>query len=129
MRKLLTEKEIKLLARNPNVRAVSSAEIQYTKAFKLHFIKRYLEGDTPSNIFRNAGLKPEVLGYKRIERATYRWKRAYEAGNLAESDEDGARQLSPQTVLLTSLHERDMEIRRLRRQVQRLTKRIDKLTG
>ena len=125
MRKLFTDNEVSLLAKNPSVYAVSSVEIQYTNAFKLHFIQRYLEGDSPSEIFRAAGLDPELLGYKRIERATYRWKRAYEAGTLAAGGEADARQLPSRTLLLTRLRECDKEIQRLRRQVRRLSGQND----
>ena len=37
---------------------------------------RYLAGESPTKIFREAGLPPELVGYKRIERSVARWKDA-----------------------------------------------------
>lgn len=37
---------------------------------------RYLAGESPTKIFREAGLPPELIGYKRIERSVARWKAA-----------------------------------------------------
>ena len=35
-----------------------------------------LRGESPTKIFREAGLPPELVGYKRIERSVARWKDA-----------------------------------------------------
>lgn len=35
---------------------------------------RYAMGDRPVDIFRDNGIGPEVIGYKRIERCIARWK-------------------------------------------------------
>ena len=35
---------------------------------------RYNAGESPSAIFREAGLDPKLIGYKRVERCIARWK-------------------------------------------------------
>ena len=35
---------------------------------------RYNAGESPSAIFREAGLAPKLIGYKRVERCIARWK-------------------------------------------------------
>lgn len=39
-------------------------------------------GEKPGNIFRSAGFDLKILGSKRIERASYRWRESFEAGTL-----------------------------------------------
>lgn len=79
----LTSEEIALLCENPYVKAISNDRIRYTKEFKVHFMKEYLEGKKgPTQIFREAGFDTKVLGPKRIERAAAHWKEAYGTGTL-----------------------------------------------
>ena len=76
-RGILTEEEIKILSQNKYVEIVSSHSIKYTYKFKCHFITELQAGKKPTQIFREAGLDPAILGSKRIERATARWKESY----------------------------------------------------
>lgn len=78
----LTAEEIQILKENPNVLSVDEKRIVYTVEFKKHFMQEYLEGKRPTAIFREAGFTTELLGSKRIERSTARWKEAYYAGSL-----------------------------------------------
>lgn len=48
--------------------------IIYSEAFKRKCMQRYYAGETPSAIFRSAGLDPLLIGYKRIERCIARWR-------------------------------------------------------
>lgn len=68
-------KEMEALKENPWVSSVSALRVQYSTEFKKHFVEEYEAGKKPTVIFRECGFDPRVLGYKRIERATYRWKR------------------------------------------------------
>lgn len=74
-RKYFIEKEISKLKRNKYVLRVSKSSITYSMEFKEVFIKGYLEGTLPRIIFEKYGFDIEVLGYKRIEQATARWKK------------------------------------------------------
>ena len=78
----LTQEERGLLRRNPNVKRVYEKRIIYTNDFKLHFIEEYTHGKKPQCIFEEAGFDPAVLGNKRIERASARWRKAYIEGKL-----------------------------------------------
>ncbi|MFQ8744630.1 MAG: hypothetical protein ACLR82_02255 [Bifidobacterium longum] len=49
--------------------------ITYALWFKRRVVKGLREGLRPASMFREAGLGSEVIGYKRIERAVYRWRR------------------------------------------------------
>ena len=68
--------ELRMLRDLPAVANVSKDRITYSNAFKQVCVIRYLAGESPTKIFREAGLPPELIGYKRIERSVARWKAA-----------------------------------------------------
>lgn len=68
--------ELQMLRDLPAVANVSKDRITYSNAFKHVCVIRYLAGESPTKIFREAGLPPELIGYKRIERSVARWKAA-----------------------------------------------------
>lgn len=68
--------ELQMLRDLPAVANVSKDRITYSNAFKQVRVIRYLAGESPTKIFREAGLPPELIGYKRIERSVARWKAA-----------------------------------------------------
>ena len=68
--------ELLMLRDLPAVANVSKDRITYSNAFKQVCVIRYLAGESPTKIFREAGLPPELIGYKRIERSVARWKAA-----------------------------------------------------
>lgn len=68
--------ELQMLRDLPAVANVSKDRITYSNAFKRVCVIRYLAGESPTKIFREAGLPPELIGYKRIERSVARWKAA-----------------------------------------------------
>ena len=88
----LNEEELKILRNNPYVSDASELRIIYTNDFKHHFMKEYNAGKKPSQIFRDAGLPPEILGSKRIERACFRWRESYAAGTLGSYQDGTIRQ-------------------------------------
>ena len=63
-----TAKERAYLASLPAVKSVSPSHIRYTDRFKVEVMCRYNAGESPSAIFREAGLDPKLIGYKRVER-------------------------------------------------------------
>lgn len=81
-----TEEEINYLKKSPYVTSVDEMKIIYSNEFKFHFMSQYNKGKKPAQIFREAGLHPEILGSKRIERAAARWKESYRAGSLGAYD-------------------------------------------
>ncbi|WP_034876223.1 HTH domain-containing protein [Bifidobacterium moukalabense] len=70
-----TAKERAYLASLPAVKSVSASHIRYTDQFRVECMCRYDAGESPTSIFREAGLDPKLIGYKRVERCISRWKR------------------------------------------------------
>ena len=86
----LTTEEQAILRANPNVESVDDYRILYTTAFKRHFIDALTMGKRPKQIFIEAGFDPEILGDKRIERATDRWKKGHIREVLRASVDENA---------------------------------------
>lgn len=78
----LKDEEIRILRDNPFVLDVSEHHVVYSNEFKLLFMEKYKKGEKPTQIFREAGFDPKILGTKRIERAAARWRESYESGTL-----------------------------------------------
>lgn len=76
-KKIFTEKEIKALSGNPYVKSVSSKGITYTEEFKHIFIAENEKGKFPREIFEDYGFDIEVIGMKRVESSSKRWRAAY----------------------------------------------------
>ncbi|OZG64031.1 hypothetical protein BEUL_2233 [Bifidobacterium eulemuris] len=81
-----TPQDIEYLLSLPAVRNVSGNQLRYSDEFKKYCMLRYANGDSPVQIFRDAGLEPSLIGHKRIERCVARWK-VSELPRLQESDE------------------------------------------
>lgn len=124
-KRLFTPDEVETLEQNPNVFSVSPREIQYTNAFKEHFIERYMAGEGPTKIFTDAGFSVEMLGYKRVERASYHWRRAYEAGQLGKWKEIN-NDRTPRKLLLNVIREQQAQIRKLQKELRRARSKAGK---
>lgn len=100
-KKAFTEKEIMLLAKNPFVKSVSSKGITYSEKFKRHFITEYDTGKLPIEIFEEAGFDVNIIGRKRVQSSSDRWRKAFqEEGDLGLRD---SRQYSSGRPRLTEL--------------------------
>ena len=66
--------EVEYLRSLPVVAEATSKRITYTESFKHNCMRRYLAGESPVELFREAGLDPSLIGYKRIERCFARWR-------------------------------------------------------
>ncbi|MCI6482833.1 MAG: hypothetical protein MSA24_00470, partial [Selenomonadaceae bacterium] len=73
---------MEILQKNPYVEDVNRQRILYTYEFKCFFMEQYLAGKRPVDIFRQAGFDVPMLGEKRIERATARWRAMYAANGM-----------------------------------------------
>ena len=80
-----TAKERAYLASLPAVESVSASHIRYADSFRIEVMCRYNAGESPAAIFREAGLDPKLIGYKRIERCIARWKSRRNATIVAAS--------------------------------------------
>lgn len=69
-----TKEQISYLESLPAVASASAVRITYTTVFKRQCLTSYYQGGSPVDLFRKAGLPPELIGYKRIERCFSRWR-------------------------------------------------------
>lgn len=63
-----TEQELEKLNKNKYVLYAENNKIAYSNEFKHHFMKEFLSGKRPKDIFAEAGFDVNALGSKRIER-------------------------------------------------------------
>lgn len=66
--------EIKYLKSLSAVAEATAKRITYTDDFKRYCVVHYNEGASPVRMFRETGLDPALIGYKRIERCLARWR-------------------------------------------------------
>ena len=81
-KKTFSDKEIKILQKNPNVQRVSSLAITYSDDFKNKFMDEYLAGKLPRQIFEENGFDIDIIGIGRITKAAFRWNNAYKKDGL-----------------------------------------------
>lgn len=81
---IFNEKQIRILEKNNNVKAVSIKSITYTDDFKKEFINKVEKGMFPREVFEKAGFDIEIIGMKRAEQCSDRWKRKYKNGGLLD---------------------------------------------
>ena len=72
---LFDEEQQKQLRANHWVKSVTEKSISFTDDFKVYFINEYNLGKLPKQIFKDAGFDINMLGDKRIEQCTARYKR------------------------------------------------------
>ena len=80
------DSEIRYLRSLRAVDTVTPTRIIYSSEFKKRFLREYLNGKSPSAIFRDAGLPNVIVGRKRIERCTHRWITAEREERAAAAD-------------------------------------------
>lgn len=116
-KKLFSEKEISQLAKNKNIIKVSNKSITYTFEFKIEFIAKHKAGKLPRIIFEEAGFDVEVLGEKRIQTASNRWRKAFKKnGELGLKDSRKTSSGRPLTRILTDSE----KVKRLEAQIEYL---------
>lgn len=117
-----TEEEIQMLSGHRYVDKVSEDVIKFTEEFKELFMREYTSGKKPTEIFLHAGFDTDVLGSKRIERCSARWRKAYEDGMLFAEDRKKKRAgLKKKLETANNTIESQLaEIERLKRQIERL---------
>lgn len=74
--------EVRYLTALPAVVRVNGDRISYSEDFKRECMRRYFAGDSPAQIFAEAGLDSTLIGYKRIERSIARWKTIAKKGGF-----------------------------------------------
>ena len=76
-KKLFSDTEVTKLSKNKYISNVSNKAITYTFEFKKKFIDEYKTGKLPRIIFEEAGFDVDVLGMKRVETSSKRWRKAF----------------------------------------------------
>lgn len=71
---VFTEEQMRYLNTLPAVEKATPSRIMYSQSFKLECLSRNSRGESPTMIFRSAGLPPSLVGAKRIERSFARWR-------------------------------------------------------
>ena len=62
----LTPEQIRMLKNNPNIVKVTPRQVHYTQTFKNYFCREYAKGRSSTEIFREQGIDPKVLGETRV---------------------------------------------------------------
>ena len=73
-----TKEEKELLEKNPNIQAVLSNQVVYTKNFKEKAVKEYENGKTANQIFQEAGINTAILSkqYDYASKTISKWRNA-----------------------------------------------------
>lgn len=127
-KKIFSEEEKQLLSKNIYVIKVSNKSITYTDEFKTHFIAEYNSGKTPRIIFEEAGFNTELVGAKRIDCASSRWRKAYKQnGVLGLRDtrkSNSGRSIERELTDADIIEKKDAEIAYLKAELE-LVKKLD----
>ncbi|AJQ26241.1 HTH-like domain containing protein [Pelosinus fermentans JBW45] len=125
---IFSEKDSLKLKKNIYVLKVSEKAITYTDEFKELFINEYLTGKFPVQIFEEAGFDIDLIGYKRIDCASSRWRAAYEKnGVLGLQDTrktSSGRSLNRELTSKEMIEKQEAKIKLLEAQVE-LLKKLD----
>lgn len=62
----LTEEQIRILSKNPNIVEVTPRQVHYTQTFKNYFCREYAKGRSSTEILREQGIDPKILGETRV---------------------------------------------------------------
>lgn len=126
--------QIKRLIKLRAVVKVSPSRIRYAEWFKRECVMRADAGESPTYLFREAGLEPEFIGEKRIERCMDRWRKKMQLEDLEVAssperlfsvDMDTAQDREVSKVDVRDV--RDLIICKQTRYIESLQRQIDEL--
>jgi len=125
-KKNFSNKDVMKLSKNKYVLKVSEKAITYTNEFKIHFIAEYSKGKSSRLIFHEAGFDTNVIGKRRIDSFSNRWRKAFkENGVIGLNDARRNNSGRPRTCELTQeeiIARKDAEIEYLKAEVELLKK-------
>lgn len=125
-KKIFKEHEILELSKNKYVKNVTSKGITYTNEFKLQFIAQYKDGKNSRKIFEDAGFDIEMIGVKRIDSASLRWRNAYKDKGVLGLDDtrslNSGRTLNRELTIEEVLAKKDAEIAYLKAELELIKK-------
>ena len=125
-----TDEEVEFLKKNKYVKKVSNKGITYTLDFKELFILEY-GSKMVTQIFEDAGLPKSILGAKRIEQCSYRWRKMEkERCSLEDTRKNSSgRPITRELTLEEIIEKQNIKIETLKqeieflRQIRRLERR------
>ena len=125
-KKIFTDQEILELSKNRYVKNVTSKGITYTNEFKLQFIAEYENGKTSRVIFEDAGFDVDVIGIKRIDSASLRWRTAYKNNGILGLEDtrslNSGRKLDRELTIEEILAKKDAQIEYLKAELELIKK-------
>ncbi len=74
----LSDKQKRVLLKNSNVEKITEKHVVYTSSFKISAVEAYLKGESPNQIFIDAGLDPSFFVTKYCQSCLKRWKKKYQ---------------------------------------------------
>lgn len=81
-KKLFLKEEIAILSKNKYVKKVTKKGITYSDEFKRVFIAENEKGKSPKDIFIECGFDINILGLKRIQSSSSRWRSAFRRNGI-----------------------------------------------
>lgn len=121
-----TDENVLELVKNIYVKNISNKSITYTNEFKIHFIAEYNNGKIPRQIFDEAGFNIDIIGTKRIECASSRWRKAYEKGGVLGLDDsrfnNSGRPRMRELTVEEIIAKKDVEIKYLKAELELIKK-------
>jgi len=125
---LFTKEDIINLGKNKNVLRVSELAITYKHEFKILFIDEYIAGKGPRQIFEENGFDIDMLGFRRINQSSQRWRAAYKRDGIIGLDDtrktSSGRPRSTELIKEEIIERQDAKIKLLEGQVE-LLKKLD----
>ncbi len=73
-RNYFTDEQMKILKQSPHVKQISRANVVFTEEFKAEFMRLYNHGIGPTDIIRQFGIDPKILGKHRVDKLAKRIK-------------------------------------------------------
>tara|TARA_Y100001960_G_scaffold209226_1_gene218521 strand:+ start:290 stop:700 length:411 start_codon:yes stop_codon:yes gene_type:complete len=73
----LSDKQKRVLLKNPNVEKITDKHVVYTSKFKVKAVEAYLNGKSSNQIFSDAGIDPNFFITKYCQSCLKRWKKKY----------------------------------------------------
>lgn len=74
----LSDAQKRALLENPNVEEITEKQIHFKAAFKINAVERYLEGKSPDDIFKDAGIPIEFFEERYCYYTLKKWKVKYQ---------------------------------------------------
>jgi transposase len=73
----LSDHQRRVLLNNPNVEKITEKHVIYKSSFKIKAVEKYLKGQKPDEIFKEAEINPKYFMKKYCQSCIKRWKKKY----------------------------------------------------